>query len=93
MKRGAEIIRWDEIGESPTIQREHDGVPIMLTYDNDEILVADLREIYGEKPEAGDPGNYYWRIMGISHQPRTTTIEWRSGRGHHGVTVILWSLE
>ncbi len=77
------VISWNEISGSIDESR------VKLTRDNYEQLVRELQELYDEDTETDDEDSG-WVVVGISHLPKTTLIEWRSERDHHGVTTICW---
>jgi hypothetical protein len=91
-KQNCEIIQYGEIDQSEDIRLLNpttNDYTWYLTRGDDEALVESLRLINEEKRDEDD-GEYYWNLHGVSHTPRTTTVEFRSGRGHFAVAVILW---
>lgn len=77
------IIQWCEVSGEATVT----DPGASLTRDDDAKLVQQLRDIDGEIAEDGE---YSWRVAGISHTPKTTTVEWCSERGVQAVTVVVW---
>ena len=91
-KQNAQILQYGEIDESEVGLRLNpttDDYDWYLPRGDDEALVESLRLINEEERDEDD-GEYYWKLQGVSHTPRTTTVEFRSGRGHIAVAVILW---
>ena len=77
------ILQWCEAsGETTTTYPD-----VALTRDDDVKLIQQLRDINEEIPEDGE---YSWRLVGISHLPKTTTVEWCSERGVCAITVVIW---
>jgi hypothetical protein len=93
-KQNCEILQYGEIDQSEDVRllnpttNDHTWY---LTRGDDEALVESLRLINEEERDEDD-GEYYWKLQGVSHTPRTTTVEFRSGRGHIAVAVILWEI-
>ena len=77
------IIQWCEVSGEATVT----DPDVSLTRDDDAKLIQQLRDINGEIAEDGE---YSWRVVGISHLPKTTTVEWSSERGVQAVTVVVW---
>lgn len=88
-KTYATVINWDEIEGQVEVTHLNGDQEITLTKDNDQTLIQELRDLNEETPD-DDDNNYYWRLIGIAHLPKTTIVEWKSGRGHHGTTQICW---
>ena len=90
MKTIATLIRWDSIAmEAGTMTTRKNGDEIELTRGNDETLKQELMEIECEVTGEPNPENN-WEITSVTHGPATTTVEHASGRGHLGLTTIVW---
>ena len=91
-KQNCEILQYGEIDQTEDVRLLNpttDDYTWYLTRGDDEALVESLRLINEEELDEDD-GEYYWKLQGVSHTPRVTTVEFRSGRGHLAVAVILW---
>ena len=91
-KQHAQILQYGEIDETENGLRLNETTGDYVWYlprGDDEALVESLRLINEEEPD-DDDGEYYWELKGVSHTPRVTTVEFRSGRGHLSIAPILW---
>lgn len=91
-KQNCEILQYGEIDGGDAVRRLNETTNDYTWYlprGDDEALVQSLRLLDEEEPDEDD-GEYYWQLQGVSHTPRTTTVEFRSGRGHLSISVLLW---
>lgn len=95
-KKHAHILWYDEVSGEPMLQTTHEGKKnqgkeLKLTRGDDDKLI---KELYAETPEdedmIGSDEGPDWTVVAIVHTPRTTTVEWKSGRGHCSISLIYW---
>jgi hypothetical protein len=83
-------IQWDEICDEAHFDGEDDlpdAIVSLNVTDGEEIITKAVRDWLSE---GEDEDEFGWGVSKFLRGDRIVAIEWRSDRGHLGVTVIIW---
>lgn len=92
------IIAWDEINGEAQVTPYDDEGPEQTATDDELVIFARTANNDKEDPDMpwgkdwlGRENTWGWRAAAVTRGTNTATIEWRSDRNHHAVTMFIWT--